>query len=259
MTDVDYKILIVDDEEDIIEFVSYNLRREGYHVFSAINSKDAITIAKEVVPHLIILDVMLPDMDGIDTCIELRKMDSLADTIIVFLTARAEDYSQIAGLEAGGDDYITKPIRPRILLSRIKAWLRRTRLEKASGHVLSLKDITIDKDRYLVIKNGQEIALARKEFELLGLLTSKPNKVYTRDEIFTCIWAMMLLSGIEQLTFIFANYVKKQESKTLKPLKELATNTKKYEIYKTSFTCFQLGPDHYSNFCCFIFNYLFDI
>lgn len=195
MTDVDYKILIVDDEEDIIEFVSYNLRREGYHVFSAINSKDAITIAKEVVPHLIILDVMLPDMDGIDTCIELRKMDSLADTIIVFLTARAEDYSQIAGLEAGGDDYITKPIRPRILLSRIKAWLRRTRLEKASGHVLSLKDITIDKDRYLVIKNGQEIALARKEFELLGLLTSKPNKVYTRDEIFTCIWGDDVIVG----------------------------------------------------------------
>lgn len=195
MTDVDYKILIVDDEEDIIEFVSYNLRREGYHVFSAVNSKDAITIAKEVVPHLIILDVMLPDMDGIDTCIELRKMDSLADTVIVFLTARAEDYSQIAGLEAGGDDYITKPIRPRILLSRIKAWLRRTRLEKASGHVLSLKDITIDKDRYLVIKNGQEIALARKEFELLGLLTSKPNKVFTRDEIFTGIWGDDVIVG----------------------------------------------------------------
>ena len=191
----EYKILIVDDEEDIIEFIGYNLRREGYRVFSAANSKDALNTAIEVIPHLIILDVMLPDMDGIDTCMELRKIGSLADTIIVFLTARAEDYSQIAGLEAGGDDYITKPIRPRILLSRIKAWLRRARIEKSSGHVVSLKDIIIDKDRYLVIKNGMEITLARKEFELLGLLTNKPNKVYTRDEIFTAIWGDDVIVG----------------------------------------------------------------
>ena len=191
----EYKILIVDDEEDILEFIGYNLRREGYRVFSAGNSKDAINIAKEVLPHLIILDVMLPDMDGIEACMELRKISSLADTVIVFLTARAEDYSQIAGLEAGGDDYITKPIRPRILISRIKAWLRRARIEKAANHILPLKDISIDKDRYLVIKNGQEITLARKEFELLGLLTSKPNKVFTRDEIFAGIWGDDVVVG----------------------------------------------------------------
>jgi len=191
----EYKILIVDDEEDILEFIGYNLRREGYRVFSAGNSKDAINIAKEVLPHLIILDVMLPDMDGIEACMELRKISSLANTVIVFLTARAEDYSQIAGLEAGGDDYITKPIRPRILISRIKAWLRRARIEKAANHILPLKDISIDKDRYLVIKNGQEITLARKEFELLGLLTSKPNKVFTRDEIFAGIWGDDVVVG----------------------------------------------------------------
>jgi len=215
----DYKILIVDDEDDIIEFIGYNLRREGYHVFSAQNSKEAIHIAKEFVPHLIILDVMLPDMDGIDTCLELRKINSLADTIIVFLTARAEDYSQIAGLEAGGDDYITKPIRPRILLSRIKAWLRRTRIEARPGHIVSLKDITIDRDRYLVIKNGQEIALARKEFELLGLLTSKPNRVFTRDEIFSGIWGDDVIVGDRTIDVHIRKLREKTEIENIKTIK----------------------------------------
>ena len=191
----EFKILIVDDEPDILKFIGYNLRQEGYTVFSADNSKEAIIIASEVIPHLIILDVMLPDTDGIETCMELRKIESLSGTVIVFLTARAEDYSQIAGLEAGGDDYITKPVRPRILISRVKAWLRRSRPEVTESKSLSMKDIIIDKDRYLVIKDGQEIVLAKKEFELLLLLTSKPNKVFSRDEIFTGIWGDDVIVG----------------------------------------------------------------
>jgi len=215
----DYKILIVDDEEDIIEFIGYNLRREGYNVYTALNSRDAIKIAKEVIPHLVILDVMLPDMDGIEACMEMRRWDALSDTVIVFLTARAEDYSQIAGLEAGGDDYITKPIRPRILLSRIKAWLRRTRVQKATGKILSLKDIVIDKDKYLVIKDGQEISLAKKEFELLLLLTSKPNKVFTREEIFSGVWGNDVIVGDRTIDVHIRKLREKTGLETIKTIK----------------------------------------
>jgi two-component system alkaline phosphatase synthesis response regulator PhoP len=195
MKSEDYKILIVDDEDDILEFVGYNLRKEGYQVYTATHGKESIKIAKEIAPHLIILDVMLPDMDGIETCAEIKKIPRLKNTVVVFLTARAEDYSQIAGLEAGGDDYICKPIKPRLLVSRVKAWLRRFSVETITPERLIFKDIIIDKEKYVVIKENVEISLARKEFELLLLLTSKPNKVFSRDEIFANVWGTSVIVG----------------------------------------------------------------
>ncbi len=195
MKSEDCKILIVDDEEDILEFVGYNLRKEGYQVFIATHGKEAIKIAKEITPHLIILDVMLPDMDGIEICAEMKKIPKLNNTVIAFLTARAEDYSQIAGLEAGGDDYICKPIKPRLLVTRVKAWLRRFNNELINTEKLIFNDFVIDKERYVVIKDNTEIVLVRKEFELLLFLVSKPNKVFTRDEIFANVWGTSVIVG----------------------------------------------------------------
>jgi len=191
-----YRILIVDDEKDVAEFLSYNLRREGYEVESAFNGRQAIEAAGSFRPHLILLDVMMPVMDGIEACNELRKDDQFRNTIVVFLTARGEDYSQIAGFEAGGDDYITKPIRPRVLLSRLKALLRRHRDETAdSPSLIRLDDLVINKDRYVVTSGGQDLTLPRKEFELLYILASKPNKVFTRDEIFALVWGNNIIVG----------------------------------------------------------------
>jgi len=190
-----YKILIVDDEEDIIDFLSYNLKKEGFITFSASNGKEAIKKAKEELPHLILLDVMMPEMDGIEACIEIRKISKLKDVIIAFLTARGEDYSQIAGFEAGADDYITKPIRPKVLISRIKALLKRIDNENFDSQVIKLGEIEIDKSRYLVFKNGEEISLPKKEFALFELLTSKPNKVFTRLEIYNSIWGDDIIVG----------------------------------------------------------------
>jgi two-component system alkaline phosphatase synthesis response regulator PhoP len=191
-----YRILIVDDEKDVAEFLSYNLRREGYDVESAFNGRQAIEVAGSFRPHLILLDVMMPVMDGIEACNELRKDNRFGNTIIVFLTARGEDYSQIAGFEAGGDDYITKPIRPRVLLSRLKALLRRHRDEATdSPSLISLDDLVINKDKYVVTRGGQDITLPRKEFELLYILASKPNKVFTRDEIFALVWGNNIIVG----------------------------------------------------------------
>ena len=183
-----YKILLVDDEKDILEFIGYNLKKEGYQVFTARNGKDAIGIAKNELPHLIILDVMMPKMDGIETCTEIKSIPELNNTIIVFLTARGEDYSQIAGFEAGADDYITKPIKPKVLISRIKALLRRYKEPEKALDEIRLKDFTIDREKYLVFKDDTEISLPKKEFELLMLLASKPDKVFSRDEIFTKVW-----------------------------------------------------------------------
>ncbi len=180
------KILLVDDESDILELIKYNLEREDFEIRMAFNGKDAIIVAKEFKPDLIILDVMMPEMDGVETCIELRKIPALKNVIIAFLTARGEDYSQIAGFEAGADDYITKPIKPRVLVSRVKALLRRTdRVEEVA--VQSTK-LSIDEDRYLAILEGKEITLPKKEFQLLKLLLSKPEKVFTRDNIFSEVW-----------------------------------------------------------------------
>ncbi|MCX6230755.1 MAG: response regulator transcription factor [Bacteroidetes bacterium] len=191
----DFILLLVDDESDILEFLGYNLRKEGYTVHTAENGREAIEKASHLHPHLIILDVMMPKMDGIETCAEIRKNPTLANTLIVFLTARGEDYSQIAGFEAGADDYITKPIKPKIIISRVKALLRRYRNDQPVENRLELKDIIIDKERYLVIKDGKEIILPRKEFELLSILCSKPNKVFTRSEIFSKVWGDDVIVG----------------------------------------------------------------
>ncbi len=194
-----YKILIVDDESDILEFLSYNLKREGYTVFTARNGKTAIDSAQKVIPHLILLDVMMPEMDGIETCERLRDISSLDNSIIAFLTARGEDYSQIAGFEAGGDDYIQKPIKPKVLTSRIRALLKRTdRGSKDFGkqaNVLKKGGLLIDREKYLVFKDDEELILPKKEFELLLLLSSKPGKVYTRDEIFQSVWEDNVIVG----------------------------------------------------------------
>lgn len=194
MIEPQHKILLVDDENDILEFVSYNLKKEGFDVFTAANGKDAIRVALEVRPQLIILDVMMPEMDGIETCEELRKLPELADSIIAFLTARGEDYSQIAGFEAGADDYIAKPIKPKVLVSRVKALLRRTG-GSATDVNRGDSSIFIDKARYIVAKDNVEIELPKKEFELLALLHSKPHKVFTREEIFSSIWGDNVVVG----------------------------------------------------------------
>lgn len=192
---MEYKILIVDDEDDILEFVSYNLRKEGYKVFTASNGRDAMQIAKKETPHLIILDVMMPEMDGIETCVELKKIAALQNTIISFFTARSEDYSLIAGYDAGADDYIAKPIKPRVLTSKIAALLRRVPVAKEIESVISVANLVIDSGRYTVLIDEREITLPRKEFELLSLLASKPNRVFTRDEIFTKIWTGGVIVG----------------------------------------------------------------
>lgn len=189
------KILLVDDEKDILEFLSYNLRKEGYEVFTARNGATALKLAADEIPQLIILDMMMPEMDGIETCTELKSLPGLENTIIVFLTARGEDYSQIAGLDAGADDYITKPVKPRVLISRIKALLRRYKQPEAEQNQIVLKDFIIDKERYLVIRNDENIILPRKEFELLQLLASKPDKVFTREEIFSNVWGNDVIVG----------------------------------------------------------------
>ncbi|KAF5075667.1 Alkaline phosphatase synthesis transcriptional regulatory protein PhoP [anaerobic digester metagenome] len=199
MENSSYKILLVDDEPDIVEFVSYNLKKEGFVVNTASNGRDAIRLAEEIRPHLILLDVMMPEMDGIETCEQIRSNNRLKDTLVAFLTARGEDYSQIAGFDAGGDDYITKPIRPKVLISRIKALLKRLGTIAESNDVEeqipSGTGIIIDKEKYLVYKDGEELVLPKKEFELLALLYSRPQKVFTRDEIFSSVWGDNIIVG----------------------------------------------------------------
>lgn len=195
-----YKILVVDDEQDIIEFVSYNLKKENFTVYTASSGNEAIKIAREVNPHLIILDIMMPGMDGIETCEQIRNTPEIKDVLIAFLTARSEDYSQIAGFEAGGDDYISKPVKPKVLIHRIKAILRRysnvqTSMEDEKFDTKVLGELVIDKDRHLVVLNGSEIELPKKEFNLLLLLTSRPSKVFTREEIFERVWGTDIFVG----------------------------------------------------------------
>jgi two-component system alkaline phosphatase synthesis response regulator PhoP len=192
-----YKILLVDDEQDILEFLSYNLKKEGYDVYTANNGKEAINIAKKINPHLIILDVMMPDMDGIETCREIRELPGLKDVMVAFLTARSEDYSQIAGFDVGADDYINKPIKPRVLISRIKALLRRGAGSdaKVAADKVEMGGIKIDRERYLISKDEVEISLPKKEFELLALLASKPGKVFTREIILDTVWGGDVVVG----------------------------------------------------------------
>ena len=195
MVTMQHKILLVDDEADILEFLSYNLKKEGYIVFTANNGKEAVAIAKKENPQLIILDVMMPDMDGIETCREIRELPGLKDVMIAFLTARNEDYSQIAGFEVGADDYINKPIKPRVLISRIKALLRRSGTSTIPTNKADMGGIKIDRERYLVLKDDVEFNLPKKEFELLDLLASKPGKVFTREVILDKVWGGDVIVG----------------------------------------------------------------
>lgn len=188
------KILIVDDEEDILQFLSYNLQKEGYQVITATNGADAIKLAQKEVPDLIVLDIMMPVMDGMETCKELRSLPETKDKIIVFLTARSEDYSQIAGFENGADDYITKPIKPKLFISRIKALLRRIQHTDTTS-VIDLGEIKIDKEKHLVYKNDQVIEMPKKEFMLLELLASKPGKVFSREFILEKVWGEDVIVG----------------------------------------------------------------
>jgi len=191
----DIRILLVDDEPDILEIIGYNLSGEGYQVFTAENGKKALVQAQKHDPHLIILDVMMPEMDGIEACEKLREIPKLNDTIITFLTARGEDYSQVAGYEAGADDYITKPIKPKVLNSKIKALLRRFKETSQNIDALALGDLVIDREAYKIINSGEELFLPRKEFELLALLASKPGKVFKREEILESVWGNDVIVG----------------------------------------------------------------
>lgn len=193
-----YKVLVVDDEEDILEFLSFALSKDGFDVKTATSGTSAIPLAKEFKPDIIILDVMMPGIDGIETCSQLREIKELENIMIVFLTARNEDYSQIAGFEAGADDYVSKPIKPKVLSSRLKALLRRNTFQSHSAETNNLlvrNDLIIDKDRYLVKLKDTEVTLSKKEFELLYFLASKPNKVFSRDEIYSAVWEDGIIVG----------------------------------------------------------------
>ncbi|MFT6441841.1 MAG: two-component system alkaline phosphatase synthesis response regulator PhoP [Salibacteraceae bacterium] len=191
--EVKHKILLVDDEPDILEILEYNLKKEGYETYTAEDGIKALEIADKVVPDLIILDVMMPRMDGMETCIELKSNKKLKNTYITFLTARSEDYSQIAGFDAGADDYISKPIKPRVLISRIKAMLRRSPSNPIAQE--DVQGIFIDRERYIVKVNGEELNLPKKEFELLSLLTSQAGKVFTREIILSSVWGDEVVVG----------------------------------------------------------------
>ncbi len=189
------KVLLVDDEQDIIEFVKYNLEREGYWIETANNGKEALEVAAKFQPALILLDIMMPEMDGIEACYKLRENKEFNNTIIALLTARNEDYTQVAGLQAGADDFIKKPIKPRVLVSKVESLLRRRSLENRPSEQDNKSNIFIDKDRFLVVKHGEKISLPKKEFELLLLLSSIPERVFTRDEIYGKIWGSQLIVG----------------------------------------------------------------
>jgi two-component system, OmpR family, alkaline phosphatase synthesis response regulator PhoP len=195
------RILLVDDEPDILEFVSYNLKKEGYNVLTALNGLEALERVQKHEPHLVLLDVMMPGMDGIETCENIRKLEKIVQPVIAFLTARGEDYSQIAGFDAGADDYIQKPVRIKVLLTRIKALLKRFDVASDISEVkpiagcIEAGGLIIDRERYLVLKGDEQISLPRKEFELLALLLSKPQRVFSREDIFSAIWHDSVIVG----------------------------------------------------------------
>jgi two-component system alkaline phosphatase synthesis response regulator PhoP len=191
----DIKILLVDDEQDILEIVGYNLSQEGYQIMTASNGKEAVAMARKNLPHLIIMDVMMPEMDGMEACEMIRKSPELQNVIITFLTARSEDYSQVAGFDVGADDYITKPIKPKLLVSKVKALLRRLKEVEVSSDTLNVGNIEINREEYKIIQDGKEIILPRKEFELFYLLASKPGKVFKREEILDKVWGNEVVVG----------------------------------------------------------------
>lgn len=191
----DIKILLVDDEPDILEILSYNLSTEGYQVYTAKNGAEGVEKAKKKKPHLIILDVMMPEMDGIEACEIIRTSKGMEDVIIAFLTARNEDYSQVAGFDAGADDYITKPIKPKVFLSKVKALLRRLKETDKTEEILKVGKLVINREEYKVVNDGEEMVLPRKEFELLALLASKPDKVFKREVILDKVWGQEVVVG----------------------------------------------------------------
>lgn len=196
MKNKDIKILLVDDEPDILEIVGYNLENEGYQIFTASNGVEAVDKASEIKPHLILLDVMMPEMDGIEACEKIREIDELSEVIIAFFTARGEDYSQVAGFDAGADDYITKPVKPKVLVSKVKSLLRRLKEDtEETASLTTVGDIIINREEYFIQKNKKKIILPRKEFELLALLTSKPGKVFKREVILEKVWGNDVVVG----------------------------------------------------------------
>lgn len=212
-------ILIVDDEEDILEFLEYNLKKEDFDVYTASSGRKAIDIAQQVNPDLIILDVMMPELDGIETCKELRDLPGLKNTLIAFLTARNEDYSQIAGFDAGADDYINKPIKPRVLVSRIKALLRRNNPMNQNQVFETESGLTIDRNKYVITLDGKEITLPKKEFELLALLASKPGHVFTRDNILNSVWGAQVVVGDRTIDVHIRKLREKIGEKAIKTVK----------------------------------------
>ena len=195
MKNKNVKILLVDDEPDILEIVGYNLKNEGYEIYTAKNGIEALKIAKKNTPHLILLDIMMPEMDGIEACEKIRATSGLENVLIVFFTARGEDYSQVAGYDVGADDYITKPIKPKVLVSKVKALLRRIKEEHPKTGQVRVGNIIIDREEYVVIKEGKKLSLPRKEFELFSLLASKPEKVFKRDYILEQVWGNEVVVG----------------------------------------------------------------
>lgn len=196
MKNSDIKILLVDDEPDILEIVGYNLKNEGYKIYTAKNGIEAVESAKKHTPHLIILDIMMPEMDGIEACEKIRATKGLENVLISFFTARSEDYSQMAGFDVGADDYITKPIKPKVLISKIKALLRRVDdVSSSDTEKVKIGDFVIDREEYVIIKNGEKMSLPRKEFELFALLASKPGKVFKRDDILNQVWGNEVVVG----------------------------------------------------------------
>ena len=226
MTQDTYKILLVDDEPDVLEFIGYNLKKEGYEVLTASSGSEAIQIALAELPHLVLMDVMMPGKDGMETCEEMRTYPQLENCMIAFLTARAEDYSQIAGFEAGADDYINKPVKPKVLQTRIKALLKRydkSELEKdtveTKTKTVFTADLMIDKERFVVFKKGKKITLPKKEFELLALLMSKPDKVFGREEIFSLVWGDDIIVGDRTIDVHVRKLREKIGDKYIKTLK----------------------------------------
>lgn len=216
------RILIVDDEPDILEFLTYNLEKEGYEVVSASDGKEGLEKAIQTKPDLIILDIMMPGMDGVELCRLLRENREFDETLIAFLTAREEDYSQIAALEVGGDDYITKPLKPRVFISRIKALLRRSgknESEEQERNIIEVGNLIVDKDKICVYKGDKIIELAKKEFDLLSLLMTKPGKVFTRDEIFNKVWGSDVIVGNRTIDVHIRKLREKIGSKYIKTLK----------------------------------------
>ena len=213
------KILVVDDDLDIIEILKYNLNKSGYLVKSAKNGIEAIKRAKKFMPNIILMDVMMPEMSGIEACSEIKQIDELSETMIIFLSARSEDYTQISAYDAGADDYISKPIKPKILLKKISNIAKKIKSNKNMPIVLDLGSIKINKEEYLVTQNKNEIMLPRKEFELLFLLASKPEKVFTRDEIMNKVWGTQVVVGDRTIDVHIRKLREKIGDKHIKTLK----------------------------------------